>query len=650
LLAIAAALALLLPAFVWAAYPAEVPRTGQTTCYDSSGTSITCAGTGQDGDIQVGVAWPNPRFVDHGDGTVSDNLTGLEWTKDANPAKGAMNWQQALDYVKTLNTGGNSDWRLPNVNELESLINAGPPYYPALPQGHPFTNLQWDDYWSSTSEAGYAYRAWVMGMDDGNVSHASKEDSSHDVWPVRAGQCGALGNSVICLPKTGQTTCYNAAGAVISCAGTGQDGDIQAGVAWPSPRFVDHGDTVTDSLTGLEWTKNANPAGGYMTWQQALDYVKTLNTGSHSDWRLPNRRELRSLDDYSRYNSALPQSYPFTNVQSGYYWSSTSYAAYTVYAWIVDMYSGGVYGGSKAGYGFYGYVWPVRAGQGGSFDNLVISKSGTGVGTVTSSDGKINCGSDCTETYPGSTEVTLTAAAASGSTFACWSGGGCSGTGQCVTTVTGNVTVNAVFNTCPAPDLTAPDGATIPKPAFSWTKANDVAWYNIMVWSEARGGIVASSWFGPTTCSGSTCTAADLGTALPAGNNWWWLNVYYGDTACGFIEQPGGKWKLAVVAGCTAPTLTSPDNVIIATGTKPTFIFTDSGAEWYEILAWTSNGYLAIDQWVDESLICESGSCSVTTTYGLPAGTTNWWWLNTYSASCGFQMQPGGLWKSFTAQ
>jgi hypothetical protein len=90
LLAIAAALALLLPAFAYA-YPAEVPRTGQTTCYDSSGTAVTCTGTGQDGDIQAGAAWPSPRFVDHGD-TVTDSLTGLEWTINANPAGGSKTW------------------------------------------------------------------------------------------------------------------------------------------------------------------------------------------------------------------------------------------------------------------------------------------------------------------------------------------------------------------------------------------------------------------------------------------------------------------------------------------------------------------------------------------------------------------------------
>jgi len=77
---------------------------------------------------------------------------------------------------------------------------------------------------------------------------------------------------------------------------------------------------------------------------------------------------------------------------------------------------------------------------------LTVSRAGTGSGTVTSSPGGINCGSDCTEAYNSGTSVTLTATAASGSTFAGWSGGGCSGTGNCSVTMDANKTVTATFN------------------------------------------------------------------------------------------------------------------------------------------------------------------------------------------------------------
>src|SRR3989344_8150136 len=60
----------------------QLPKTGQTKCYDSSGIEIDCKGTGQDGEIQAGVAWPDTRFIDNNDGTVTDDFTGLMWLND----------------------------------------------------------------------------------------------------------------------------------------------------------------------------------------------------------------------------------------------------------------------------------------------------------------------------------------------------------------------------------------------------------------------------------------------------------------------------------------------------------------------------------------------------------------------------------------
>jgi hypothetical protein len=82
------------------------------------------------------------------------------------------------------------------------------------------------------------------------------------------------------LPHTGQTTCYDEGGDVIACPGTGHDGDVQAGVAWPFPRFTDNGNgTVTDHLTGLIWLKNAD-CFGQRTWSQALSDCNNLASGS----------------------------------------------------------------------------------------------------------------------------------------------------------------------------------------------------------------------------------------------------------------------------------------------------------------------------------------------------------------------------------
>lgn len=88
---------------------------------------------------------------------------------------------------------------------------------------------------------------------------------------------------------------------------------------------------------------------------------------------------------------------------------------------------------------------------------LTVNKAGNGTGTVTSSPAGINCGSDCNENYSSGASVTLTAAVGSGSTFAGWSGGSCSGTGACTLTISGNVAVTATFNQSPPPSPPPPN-------------------------------------------------------------------------------------------------------------------------------------------------------------------------------------------------
>ena len=129
------------------------------------------------------------------------------------------------------------------------------------------------------------------------------------------------------VPKTGQTDSYDVAGS---------DGDLEKGVAWPTPRFTDNSNgTVTDNLTALTWMKNANYFD-LVPFSAALYYANTLASGiagltdgsKAGDWRLPNVRELESLLDYGRYAPALPMSHPFANMGTGgTYWSSTAASA-----------------------------------------------------------------------------------------------------------------------------------------------------------------------------------------------------------------------------------------------------------------------------------------------------------------------------------
>jgi Protein of unknown function (DUF1566) len=106
----------------------QLLRTGQRTCYDGAGLSIPCAGTGQDGEFQKGLA---RTYIDNGDGTVTDTNTGLMWEKKSDDGSihdqdDLYTWAAAFTvFIAALNSGagfaGHSDWRLPNINELRSI-------------------------------------------------------------------------------------------------------------------------------------------------------------------------------------------------------------------------------------------------------------------------------------------------------------------------------------------------------------------------------------------------------------------------------------------------------------------------------------------------------------------------------------------------
>jgi hypothetical protein len=119
------------------------------------------------------------------------------------------------------------------------------------------------------------------------------------------------------LPATGQMSSY----------GTNDDGALQKGVVWPSPRFTDNiNGTVTDNLTGLIWLKNANCFG--VQWTDALKDSGSLANGqcgltdgsTAGQWRLPNVRELESLANVSQSNAAAWLNMQgFNSVQSDHY-------------------------------------------------------------------------------------------------------------------------------------------------------------------------------------------------------------------------------------------------------------------------------------------------------------------------------------------
>ena len=302
-----------------------IPQTGQTTCRDDVGFFVGCADTGQDGDYQAGTSI-SPRFTDNGDGTVTDELTKLIWLQDAD-CFGERTWDSALSDANTLASGAcgltdgsvAGDWRLPNVREMHSLIDYDN-VNPALPTGHPFVGYDTtlNEHWTSTTRIADPEAAFTVRVKLGGIkSVESKTATIFHVWPVRGGLDDCSGGGVCGLPKTGQIDCWDSAGTSIPCAGTGQDGEWQAGLDWPDPRFTDNGDgTVTDNFTDLVWLQQEDC--DILPWLDGLTLANNLADGtcgltdgsSAGDWRVPNVREMLSLADYSQTNPSIPAGPP----------------------------------------------------------------------------------------------------------------------------------------------------------------------------------------------------------------------------------------------------------------------------------------------------------------------------------------------------
>lgn len=305
------------------------------------------------------------RFQLHGQDLVQDASTGLFWSRSANPLGYPLNWADALDAVAGMNRArflDCDDWRMPNRVELRSLIDHAQ-RQPALPAGHPFRDVFLGWCWTSTTKAGQSAYAWNVHLEGGRMFY-SRKDEFRLLWPVR-------GESRV-LPRTGQSTCFDAAGAELACpeagmgrdqAGglvAGQDGALRQGVPWPEPRFqmVEHG--VRDLLTGLIWAQPERLPPGLCDWPQAVELAAGWNDGGPG-WRLPEIIELESLVDADRANPALPLGLANARrVTVEGFWSATVSGFDAAWAFVLYVQKGAVGVGFKAGSEFA--VWPVRQG------------------------------------------------------------------------------------------------------------------------------------------------------------------------------------------------------------------------------------------------------------------------------------------------
>lgn len=192
-------------------YPANIPATGQT--YGVAGS---------DGNLQMGVGWPSPRFVDNTDGTVTDRLTGLIWLKDARcfddtETFNIHGWEEGLDAIADFNTDPGSfscedydvekhqtGWRMPNYKEFWSLMDRSEKV-PALTSGHPFLHTgPGINYWTSTTYAGGSDPvAWIATPTiNGIFDHMSKSHGDPIVWPVRGPEVEAVDTDYDGIPDS----------------------------------------------------------------------------------------------------------------------------------------------------------------------------------------------------------------------------------------------------------------------------------------------------------------------------------------------------------------------------------------------------------------------------------------------------------------
>lgn len=302
----------------------------------------------------LGQALAGPRFLAQAE-VVEDAQTGLVWSRSANPLGYPLSWPDALSAVAQMNRDGflgARDWRLPNRRELRSLI-CHAAKQPALPPGHPFRDVFLGWVWTSTTKAGQTAYAWNVHLEGGRMFY-SRKDELRLVWPVR-------GESPT-LPQTGQNTCFDDAGELIPCPGTGQDADLRQGLPWPEPRFERTGMGMRDRLTGLCWLPPEALPGQITTWREAVDFAASFEAGDGPPWRLPDINELESLVDSGRANPALPLELTATLALSALsaegLWSSTSSGFDPDWAFVLYVQKGAVGVGFKPGAEFH--VWPVR--------------------------------------------------------------------------------------------------------------------------------------------------------------------------------------------------------------------------------------------------------------------------------------------------
>ncbi|MEI6061291.1 MAG: DUF1566 domain-containing protein, partial [Bacteroidota bacterium] len=264
--------------------PFRLPDTGETGSY-----TLT---RGEDADIIINP----PSYTDNGDGTITDNITSLMWQKtDA----GEMTFENAASYCNNLVLGSHSDWRLPTAEELFSIQNFGH-LNPALNTVYfPLTAAEY--WWSSEVQSDDASKVWVTNAGGGIGAHPKTETISS----------GGSKRFHVRAVRNPITSTFSVS------------------------HFTDNSDgSITDNFTGLTWQKiqSLNP----LTWEAALAYASGFTLSGKTGWRLPNIRELQSLNDPLLSKPSFNKTF-FPSCLSGNYWSSTTMQNESAVAWEINI-------------------------------------------------------------------------------------------------------------------------------------------------------------------------------------------------------------------------------------------------------------------------------------------------------------------------
>ncbi len=301
----------------------KVVDTNQTICYDSStGAAKTCSGTGYDADYSGNQ--PSYTVSDSGE-TVTDNITGLVWTQNADTdgsgsalADDKKTQSAAVTYCDGLELDGYSDWRLPDIKEAYSLI---------LFSGEDPSSYSGTDT-STLTPFGDGKFDWAFGDTDAGerIIDGQYATTSTYVSTTMNGDATMFGVNFI----DGRIKGYPSATKVfyVMC--------VRGNTDYGLNNYTDNGDsTISDSATGLMWQQDDSQS---TDWDDAVSTCEGATTASHSDWRLPNAKELQSIVDYSRSpdttsSAAIDSVFnatSFTNeggeTDWGWYWASTTHA------------------------------------------------------------------------------------------------------------------------------------------------------------------------------------------------------------------------------------------------------------------------------------------------------------------------------------